>query len=86
MARDAEPQRDPDQFPAQVIWYDRVKGYGFMALEGYERDVLVHNTEVRRGNLGRDYLLKGDSLRCKVGLHQGRPCCTDLEMVKAADG
>ncbi len=71
-------------YEAKVVWYDPIKGYGFMFLEGYPREVLVHNTEVRNGEVGRDYLLKKDHLRCRVGLHNGRPCCIDLEMVEPA--
>lgn len=72
------------QYVGLVIWYNRIKGHGFIALEGYPRDVFVHNTAVRAGDMPRDYLLKGDKVRCKVGLHEGRVVCFDLEMVDAA--
>lgn len=71
-------------YDAKVIWYDRAEGYGFMALDGYARDVIIHNTEIRKSSIDRDYLLKGDKLRCRVGLHRGRPTCVDLEMVTPA--
>lgn len=78
---------DPDPlYDATVIWYDRAVGYGFLMLDGYPRDVLVHNTEVRKGDMGRDYLLKGDKLRCRVSLHRGKPSCTDLERVDMQPG
>jgi cold shock CspA family protein len=86
-ANDAERYADTDEnreYKARVIWYNRMDGFGFMALDGYPRDVLVHNTAIRAGDVDRDYLLKNDELRCKVGLHQGRPCCIDLVMVRSA--
>lgn len=72
------------EYTGTVIWYNRLKGHGFMALDGYPRDVFVHNTAVRAGDVPRDYLLKNDQLRCKVGLHEGRVVCFDLVMVEAA--
>lgn len=82
---DDSAESDPGrEYTGKVIWYNRLDGYGFMALDGYPRDVLVHNTAIRAGEVDRDYLLPKDQLRCKVGLHQGRPCCIDLVMVRAA--
>lgn len=82
---DAAPAKNERIYSCTVIWYGRLKGYGFMALEGYQRDVLVHNTAVRAGDIARDFLVKGDTLTCSVGLHQGKPCCTNLVMVKPAE-
>jgi len=81
---DAAPSEINRIFQARVMWYNRMAGYGFMALDGFPRDVFVHNTAVRAGDVPRDYLLKNDELTCKVGLREGRPCCIDLVMVRAA--
>lgn len=78
------PGADSPEYEATVVWYVPLKGIGFLKLEGYPREVLVHNSEVRAGDLPRDFLLKGDKLRCKVGLFRGRPVCTNLVMVRAA--
>lgn len=73
---------DPQVYDATVVWYDPILGYGFMHLKDYPREVLIHNSEVRAGEVDRDFLLKGDRLRCRVRLHKDRPSCTDLVMVE----
>lgn len=83
-ASDGTAEPGQTVYAATVIWYNRVKGYGFAALVGYPRDVMIHNSEIRNGEVPRDYLLKGDELRCRVRLHRGRPSCTDLVLVKPA--
>jgi CspA family cold shock protein len=68
-----------ETLPAKVIWYDRVKGYGFLAVEGHPEDVFLHNSEVRRAGIDATTLLKGTAVRCNVGESGGRPCAVDLE-------
>lgn len=83
---DAAPDQTGDKsYSGKVIWYDRMQGYGFLLLDGYPKDMLVHNTEVRRANLPRHYLLKGDLVRCKVGEFRGKPCAVEIELTQSAE-
>ncbi len=75
----AEVKSAPARHAGKVIWYDQVKGYGFLAVDGYPDDLFVHNSAVRDAGLRADDLLKGTAIRCNIGSKNGRPCAVDLE-------
>lgn len=73
-------QEEPQKKRAKVIWYDRMKGHGFLAIDG-ENDLYVHAKDVRRANIPVDMLLKGTDILCNVREYRGRPCAEDLELI-----
>lgn len=65
---------------AVVIWYDRMLGYGYLAVHGYPADLFLHAKWIRRSDIDPTALLKGTRLLCNVGEHRGRHCAVDLEL------
>lgn len=70
----------PARHDAKVIWFDQMKGYGFLAVTGYPNDLFFHSQEVTKGGIPVDKLLNETKVRCNIGTHRGRPCAIDLEM------
>lgn len=65
---------------ANVIWFDQMKGYGFLKVAGYPNDLFFHSQAVTKAGIPVDSLLNGAALRCNIGTHKGKPCATDLEL------
>lgn len=66
---------------AQVIWYNQVAGYGFLAVDGYPHDLFLHNSEVRKANITPDELQKGVKVKCIIGTDKrSRLNATELEL------
>ncbi len=66
---------------AQVIWYNQVAGYGFLAVEGYPHDLFIHNSVVRDAKIPAHDLEKGTKLLCVIGSDKkGRATATDIEL------
>lgn len=64
-----------------VIWYDRMKGHGFLQVVGYPADLYLHARAVRESHVDPDLLLNGTPLLCNVGKDpRGRPCAVDIEL------
>lgn len=64
---------------ANVIWYNQVKGYGFLAVEGYPYDLFIHSGEVRNAGLPVTAMAKGAPLTCVIGHDKNeRVCATEL--------
>lgn len=57
--RQDRPQAGPPDQSGTVKWYDPVKGFGFVAVQGESKDLFVHCSVVERAGLG--------------GLDQGQP-------------
>lgn len=68
------------KYRATVIWYDRMQGFGFLKVEGYDQDLYVHAQDIRKSNLAPDKLLKGATVLCNVGEHRDKPCAIELEL------
>jgi len=50
--------------PGTVKWYDEVKGFGFIAIEGESKDLFVHVSALQRAGLSR--LDQGQAVRVAV--------------------
>lgn len=48
----------------QVKWFDNTKGFGFIVVEGYPKDVFVHKQQIEKSKL--DSLQEGDKVLCVV--------------------
>ena len=73
---------DADEHPAYVKFFNEVRGYGFIEVEGYDQDIFVHSHVVERNGLSTIY----DNQRLLVTVEQGekgyqiktiRPLVTD---------
>lgn len=62
---------------AKVMWYDHLKGYGFLMVPG-EPDVFVHASEVRRAGIDPNAMKNGFEVTCTIGEMKGRRCALDL--------
>lgn len=64
----ARPVSGPPEVPATVKWFDSVKGYGFVSVEGESKDLFLHISVVERAGLGQ--LEQGQAVR--VAIVEGR--------------
>ncbi len=62
------PASGPPDVPATVKWFDPVKGYGFVSVEGESKDLFLHISVVERAGLGQ--LGQGQAVR--VAIVEGR--------------
>ena len=62
------PMSGPPEVPATVKWFDSVKGYGFVSVEGESKDLFLHISVVERAGLGQ--LEQGQAVR--VAIVEGR--------------
>jgi cold shock protein len=62
------PVSGPPEVPATVKWFDSVKGYGFVSVEGESKDLFLHISVVERAGLGQ--LEQGQAVR--VAIVEGR--------------
>ena len=58
---------DADEHPAYVKFFNEVRGYGFIEVEGYDQDIFVHSRVVERNGLSTIY----DNQRLLVTVEQG---------------
>jgi CspA family cold shock protein len=62
------PVSGPPEVPATVKWFDSVKGYGFVSVEGESKDLFLHISVVERAGLGQ--LDQGQAVR--IAIVEGR--------------
>lgn len=62
------PVSGPPDVPATVKWFDNVKGYGFVSVEGESKDLFLHISVVERAGLSQ--LDQGQAVR--VAIVEGR--------------
>jgi CspA family cold shock protein len=60
----ARPESGPPNVPATVKWFDSVKGYGFVSVEGESKDLFLHISVVERAGLSS--LEQGQPVRVAV--------------------
>lgn len=58
------PASGPPDTPATVKWFDPVKGYGFVSVEGESKDLFLHISVVERAGLSA--LEQGQPVRVSV--------------------
>ncbi|MBB4041719.1 CspA family cold shock protein [Microvirga flocculans] len=58
------PVSGPPEVPATVKWFDPVKGYGFVSVEGESKDLFLHISVVERAGLGQ--LDQGQAVRVAI--------------------
>jgi CspA family cold shock protein len=62
----------------KVIWFDAVRGYGFIKQDGGEGDILVHLRELERSHLRG--LVEGQSVRFDIerSPFNGKPAACNI--------
>ena len=64
LRRDSEDLADAPEVPGSVKWYDPVKGFGFVAVDGESKDLFVHRSVVGRAGLGE--LAPGQNVMVRI--------------------
>ena len=73
----SEDLADAPEVPGSVKWYDPVKGFGFVAVDGESKDLFVHRSTVERSG-GTD-LPEGMRVRVKIIEGQKGPEAGEVE-------
>ena len=60
----SEDLADAPEVPGSVKWYDPVKGFGFVAVDGESKDLFVHRSVVGRAGLGE--LAPGQNVMVRI--------------------
>ena len=63
----------------KVKWFNGIKGFGFIAVEGDEKDIFVHISAVK--DSGIDQLVEGDNLEFEVEDGNKGPVAVQLKKV-----
>lgn len=63
-----------------VKWFNKTKGYGFIAPESGEKDVFVHISAVQEA--GMRFLKENQVVTFEMGENNGRPCAINLAAVE----
>lgn len=66
-----------------VVFYNRLKGYGFAVPEDQTDDVFIHHSEVP-GTGGTKWLASGDQIEFEIGYRNGKPVALDIRRLSAA--
>ena len=61
-----------------VKWYNMKKGYGFIQLEGAEKDIFIHVTSLQKSGLKK--LLEGQAVTFDVDNANGRPAAINVAL------
>ena len=62
-----------------VKWFNKIKGYGFIAPQGGSKDVFVHISAVEQAGLSD--LQEGQEVSYEVTTHKGKESATGLKVV-----
>lgn len=81
--RGIELADDAPLVSAEVKWFSRVKGYGFMTVEGQERDIFFHIESLRE--IGLEYVEPGEQFLVKIAQSNRGPIALDINEADAAD-
>ena len=70
-------EQEKQRLKGKVKWFNGVKGYGFIEMEGEEKDIFVHSSAVK--NAGIKYLREGEQLTFEVEATEKGPSAINLQ-------
>lgn len=74
-----------EKISGEVIWFDEVRGFGFLQVEGFPNNLFVHVSNLAEAGIDGAKLKKGTKVRFRVG-RPPKPkgandqCAVDIEL------
>jgi CspA family cold shock protein len=68
----------------KVLWFSRVKGFGFLANPNGGQDLFVHYSQILSGEPGNRFLVSGQIVTYELKIIKNRPVATGVRIVEDA--
>jgi CspA family cold shock protein len=68
-----------------VLWFSKVRGFGFLVDPNGGQDIFVHYTQILSGEKGNRNLITGQGVTFERKTIKGKPVATGVRIVEAGE-